>query len=153
MIANSTTSGFKILVDADACPVKDIIIKVAQEYNIAVVFIASVAHKTNNLDDYAEYIWVDSSPQAVDMVIINRISPGDLVVTADYGLAGLVLAKSGRAISPRGRIYNSDNIETLLTQRHIEAKIRQGGGRTKGPKAMTIQDKNRFEFSLRKILA
>lgn len=152
MTANCTKAGFKILVDADACPVKDIISEVAVEFDIAVVLVASIAHKTEQTFPNTEQIWVDSSPQAVDMAIVNRLSPGDLIVTGDYGLASLVLAKGGRAISPRGHLYHHKNIDTLLMQRHVDAKIRRSGGKTRGPKAFSGEDKKSFTIRLRGIL-
>lgn len=153
MISNSRRTGFKILVDADACPVKNIIGKVAEEFGVTVVMIASIAHSTNVTYPNIEYVWVDKEPQAVDMSIVNQLQPGDLVVTGDFGLASMVLAKGGKAISSRGRIYHEKNIEILLTQRHIDAKIRRGGGKTKGPKALSNEDKQKFETELRCLLS
>lgn len=152
MIANNIKSGFRILVDGDACPVKDIISQLTAEYALKTIIFASIAHKTENTYDNIEYIWVDNLPQEVDMAIINNMRSGDLIVTGDFGLASLVLAKEGQAISPRGMVYHAGNIEKLLLQRHVDAKIRRSGGRTKGPKPLSDNDVMGFTKKLREIL-
>ncbi len=142
----------KIIVDADSCPVKEIIFKVATDFNLDVALVASVAHEMPVLPG-VECIRVDSSPQAVDMAVINHLQAGDIAVTGDYGLASLLLGKGGQVISPRGYIYSNANIDRLLLQRHVDAKIRRAGGRTKGPPAFTGEDRIRFEGNLRKLVS
>jgi len=142
----------KILVDADACPVKDIIIDLATSHGIEVIFIASFAHYGQALRGL-HWVYVDSAPQAVDMAISNRVQAGDIVITQDYGLASIVLGKQGRAISPRGKIFTQDNMDLLLEQRHLEARLRKGGGRTKGPSPMSRADRKRFADNLQKLIA
>jgi len=141
----------RVIIDADACPVKEIILKVAQEYNVPVVMVASIAHQLDYAD-VAEIISVDNAPQATDMAIVNLICPGDLVVTQDYGLASLVLAKGGAAISPRGMIFTGKNIDNLLYQRYLGSKIRRQGGRQRGPRAHSKDDNVWFEHNLRRLL-
>ncbi len=153
MISNSTKTHFKILVDADSCPVKEIIYRVAEETSVSVVVVASVSHCLDAASESISFISVDNIPQAADIAIINRISGNDIVVTGDYGLASMVLAKSGVPISPRGYVFKSENIDNLLLKRHIEAKIRRGGGKTSGPKAFSAEDRQKFEQVLRHIIA
>lgn len=141
----------RILVDADACPVKDIILKVAGESGIAVTMVASIAHQLD-YGDMATVIRVDSAPQAVDMVIINMSGPQDIIVTQDYGLASLVLAKGAKALSPRGLVFTEKNIDDLLNQRYISGEIRRLGGRQRGPRAHTKEDNFCFEGNLRQII-
>ena len=69
----------------------------------------------------------------------------------DYGLAAIVLSKGGHAINQNGLVYNNENIDQLLFTRHISKKVRQGGGRTKGPKKRSKDDNIRFEESLIKL--
>ncbi len=133
----------KILVDADACPVKDEIIQTAQKYNIPITFISCFAHTISVPEQY-EVVTVDNEKDEADYAIVNRTLAGDVIVTQDYGLAAMVLAKKGYAISPRGHIYKDTNINGLLTQRHIGQKIRRAGGKTKGPKALKKEDKEKF---------
>ncbi|MHB8170916.1 MAG: YaiI/YqxD family protein [Thermincolia bacterium] len=141
----------RILVDADSCPVKDIIIDLAASYGIEVIFIASMSHYSHQVQS-VQWVYVDSHSQAVDLAISNRVQPGDIVVTQDYGLAAIVLGKRGKAISTRGKIFTQANMDLLLEQRNIEARIRKGGGRTKGPKALTKEDRQRFADNLIKLI-
>ncbi len=99
----------KILVDADACPVTAIIEQLAQEFQVPVVLITDVNHLLES--DYADIITVGQGSDAVDYALINRTSPGDIVVTQDYGVAALALAKGAAAINQNGRIY-SDKTST-----------------------------------------
>ncbi|MEL7568909.1 MAG: DUF188 domain-containing protein, partial [Dehalobacterium sp.] len=82
----------------------------------------------------------------------NRIEGGDIVVTQDFGLGALALGKGGKALSPRGLIFTGENINGLLMQRHISAKVRRSGGRTKGPSSFSREDRNNFLKSLLKLL-
>ena len=72
---------------------------------------------------------LDSTPQAADIEIFNRLRQGDIVITKDYGLASLVLGKNGKAMSPSGFMYTKQNIEILLQQRYINGILRNSGGR------------------------
>ena len=69
----------------------------------------------------------------------------DIVVTQDYGLAAMALGKGARIVNQNGLIYTNDNIDKLLMERHIGAKVRRSGGRTKGPAKRTKEDNERFE--------
>lgn len=147
LTANSIKANLQILVDADSCPVKAEILRVAQEYNLKVVMVASIAHYS--VDQDTNWVYVDSSFQAVDMAIANRLNSGDIVVTQDYGLAALVLAKEGQAISPRGMIYRPDEMLNLLEQRNALARQRRGGFKTKGPSKLTAEDQQNFVRNFR----
>ena len=76
----------------------------------------------------------------------------DIVVTQDYGLAAMILARGASAIDQNGMVYTGENIDSLLERRYIGQKIRRGGGRTKGPKKRTREDDERFESGIGKIL-
>lgn len=141
----------KILVDADACPVKDIIISVGKDRNLAIEMIASFNHQINGGPGVTVII-TDNGPDAADYVIANRVNADDIVVTQDFGLAALVLGKRGKALSPRGMIYTGENIDALLMQRHLSAKIRRSGGKTKGPAPFSQEDKENFLNSFLKLL-
>lgn len=144
------TINMRILVDADACPVKKEIAEVAGEYAIPVTLVFSVSHHQQSTG--AEIVQVDNTPEAADMAIINRLRRTDIVITQDYGLASLVLAKGARCICPRGMIYDDDNIDQLLLTRHISAKARQAGNRTKGPKAFSSSDRRQFTINLQQLI-
>ena len=141
----------KIFVDADACPVKEIIVRLAKKHAVKVVFVVS----TSGYFDRgwkAEKVLVDSLPQAVDIAILNRVEAGDIVVTQDYGLASLVLGKQGKAISPRGRVFHEQNIDRLLQQRQIRFEARKAGIRSKGPRKRSSEDDFRFADVLDRLL-
>ena len=131
----------KILVDADACPVKKIIVRVASERNIPVTMVIDTSHELN--DGYSTVITVDKGPDSVDFKLIGMLAPGDIVVTQDYGLAAMALAKGAKAINQDGFVYTNENIDQMLTVRHVNAQIRRAGGRTKGPSKRTkVADEN-----------
>ncbi|MCC7202609.1 MAG: YaiI/YqxD family protein [Nitrospirae bacterium] len=133
----------QIYVDADACPVRDIIHEEALRRGVRVTMVVSMAHNINEREGMS-VLRVDSSFQAVDIAIINRASSGDIVVTSDYGLASLVLGNGVHAISPSGRVYTERTIDSLLEKRHQSARQRRGGGRVKGPRARHRDDDDRF---------
>lgn len=140
-----------IIIDADACPAKDAIIKLAGECGVRVLLVASFAHRMPEMDGVIVR-YTDCSPQAVDMVIMNEATPGDIVITQDYGLAAVVLAKKVKAVSPRGMLYTTENIDGLLEMRNAHARIRRGGGKIKGPAAFEKEDLVRLLKVLRFLL-
>ncbi|MGI6647826.1 MAG: YaiI/YqxD family protein [Bacillota bacterium] len=141
----------KILVDADSCPVKELISRIASEYQVPVWLVASLNHQMPH-GPGIRVVQVDAEAQAVDLEIIRQLKPGDVVVTQDFGLATVALAQGGRCLSPRGMVYSQQNIDSLLMQRHLAQRYRRGGGRLKGPSAIQLPDKKRFELELRRLL-
>lgn len=139
----------KILVDADACPVKNIIEKVAKEFQIQVIMIIDTSHILDS--DYSEIVQVSKAPDAVDIALINRTSRGDIVVTQDYGVATMVLGKKAYAINQNGRIYTNDNIDLLMFERHIAKKQRRCGVRTSSIRKRSREDDEHFEYTFRKL--
>lgn len=134
----------RIFVDADACPVKDSIVEVAHSYNVPVYMVCSLSH-FSQFGEGVESIIVDNVSQAADMAIANKTKQGDVVITQDYGLAAMVLGKGCLALHHNGFRYTNENIDDLLFKRHLHSKIRRGGGKHKGPKAFSQEDKNRFK--------
>lgn len=141
----------KILVDADACPVKGIIIRVARERSIPVTMFIDTSHILQ--DGYSEVVTVDKSRDSVDIALVNRVSKGDVVVTQDYGVAAMALPKGAKAISQNGLVYTNDNIDRLLFERHLGQKVRRSGGKTSGPRKRTKEDDERFEAAFRGLIA
>jgi uncharacterized protein YaiI (UPF0178 family) len=133
----------RILVDADACPVKEIILRMAKHRNIPVTMVIDTSHELD--DGYSTVITVDKGSDSADYVIAGMAACRDIVVTQDYGLAAMTLAKGASAIDQNGMLYTNENIESLLERRYIGQKIRRGGGRTKGPKKRTQEDDRKFE--------
>jgi uncharacterized protein YaiI (UPF0178 family) len=91
---------------------------------------------------------VGDAPQEVDVKVLNLTSRGDLVVTQDFGLAALALARGAAAISPRGKVFRAETIEFLLEEREIKSKIRKMGGRVKGPSKRTNKDNMIFRKNI-----
>jgi len=140
----------KTIVDADACPVKDIIEQIAREYQIETILVANLNHMIAS--DYARIINVDGAPQAADIAIINLASPGDILVTQDYGLAGILLAKGCCVLDHMGKEYTQENIDFLLMRRYLNQKARQAGQRISGPAKRRKIDNQRFGENFRKVI-
>ena len=140
----------KILVDADACPVTGIVEKVAQEFGVDVVLVTDTNHRLKS--DYAKIITVGQGKDAVDYALINRTKSGDIVVTQDYGVGAMALAKNAMAIDQNGRIYSDKNIDRLLFERHLAQKQRRAGGRLAHVPPRRKEDDEAFERQFRKLL-
>ena len=140
----------RILVDADACPVKEIILRLAKQRNIPVTMVIDTSHELN--DGYSTVITVDKGSDSADYYIAGMATCHDIVVTQDYGLAAMILARGASALDQNGMVYTSENIDSLLERRYIGQKIRRGGGRTKGPKKRTREDDEYFEDVFGKML-
>ena len=135
----------KIYVDADACPVKDIVISESTSAGIPVVLVTSFSHFSSAENPPGvETIYVDSGADAADYRIMKLATKGDLIVTQDYGLASLGLAKGCTVLHHKGFIYTNENIDQLLQTRYLSAMARKSGKRTKGPKAFTTEDREKF---------
>ncbi len=140
----------RILVDADACPVKSIIVKWAKQYDIPVTMLIDTSHELN--DGYSTVIVVDKARDSVDIALANLIAKGDIVVTQDYGVAAMALGKRARAINQNGLIYSDNNIDRLLFERHLGQKVRRAGGRTSNMGKRTRADDESFETAFSKLL-
>ncbi len=119
----------RILVDADACPIKNIILEESKKYNISVYMYFDNSHIYN--DEYSKVIIVDKSKDSVDLKIINDLHKDDIVVTQDYGLASIVISKNAKAISNNGLIFTKANIDRLLFERFLGIKNRKAKIKTK----------------------
>ncbi|NLV20468.1 MAG: YaiI/YqxD family protein [Syntrophomonadaceae bacterium] len=140
----------KIIVDADACPVKQIIENIAAKYDLNVIMVSNYHHQIDS--NYATVIIADGAAQAADMIIANQTRPGDIVVTQDYGLAAIILGRNAYAIHPRGNIYSRENIDGLLMQRYLNQKARQANKRISGPRKKTSRDDEMFAQQFEKLI-
>ncbi|MBQ4050179.1 MAG: YaiI/YqxD family protein [Oscillospiraceae bacterium] len=140
----------KILVDADACPVKEIIVREAKARALRVIMICDTAHEIR--DGYSETVTVDKGADSADLKLISLGEAGDLVITQDYGVAAMALGKGMKALNQNGLIYTADNIDRLLFERFLGKKVRRSGGRTKNMKKRSAEDDAAFERSLRQLL-
>lgn len=140
----------QILIDADGCPVVYITVKIAKLYNINCIILCDTSHNFER--DGVTTITVSKGADSVDFALVNMVQKGDIVVTQDYGLAAMCLAKCAVPISQDGMIYNNDNIDALLLARHTAKKIRMSGGRLKGNAKRTKVQNEVFENKLRELL-
>lgn len=140
----------RILIDADGCPVVDPCIRLCRENNVPCILFCDTAHEFRR-EDAAIHVF-DKGADSVDYAIANRTLPGDVVVTQDYGLAAMCLAKGARVIHQNGWEYTPYNIDALLLERHESRKFRASGGRTKGPRKRTDAQNRAFAQLLQTIL-
>src|SRR5258707_11069674 len=125
----------RIFIDADACPVKDEVYKVAARYGLVTTVVSNsfIAIPPSKL---IERMIVDAGPDVADDWIAERTEPGDIVVTNDIPLADRVLKAGGAAIAPNGRLFTPDSIGSALASRSIAEHIRSMGEMTGGPPAL-----------------
>ena len=140
----------RILIDADGCPVVDATIRIAQENQLECIILCDTSHYFQRAG--AETITVSKGPDSVDFVLVNMLQAGDIVITQDYGLAAMCLAKQAFSIHQNGMVYDKENIDGLLMARHTARKIRNAGGRLKGNKKREESENQIFEEELRKLI-
>ena len=142
----------KVLIDADACPVTRIAERIARAHGVPCVLLCDTNHILQS--DYSEVRTVGAGADAVDLALINLCTPGDAVVTQDYGVAALALGKRAYAIHQSGRQYTDDNIDGLLLQRHLTKKARMASHKAhlKGPAKRTAEDDRQFAVSFERLL-
>lgn len=140
----------KILVDADACPVKEIIVRLARRRGIPVVMLIDTSHEIS--DGYSTVITVDKGRDSADIRLVNLIEPGDVVVTQDYGVAAMSLSRGARALNQNGLIYSDGNLDRLLFERALGQKIRRAGGKAGKNKKRTPKDDELFERSMETVV-
>ena len=138
----------RILIDGDGCPrpIKEKTMELGEYYNIEILFYTTIAHVSHV--NQANCIILDNEMQSVDIRIANDTKKYDLVVTQDYGLASMVLAKGGNPVGVRGEIFTSDNIDSYLLVRHENQKLRKSGLLRGGPSKFNNTDLMAFQRSL-----
>lgn len=140
----------KILVDADACPVKEIIVRIAKLNKIPVIMFIDTSHELH--DGYSTIVTVEKARDSVDIALANKMQSGDIVVTQDYGVAAMALGKRTLVINQNGLCYTNENIDRLLFERHLGQKIRRSGGRTGNAKKRTKEDDSAFEEAFMELI-
>lgn len=140
----------KLLIDADACPVVDIAIALCLQFGVECILVCDTAHSIARSG--AVTLVIDKGADSADFALVNRVLSGDIVITQDYGLASMCLARSARVLHQDGWEYTNDNIDALLLQRHEARKHRAVGGRTKGPGRRTAQQDAAFHHALTQLL-
>lgn len=140
----------RILIDADGCPVVDIAVRVARIYKIECLILCDTSHVFEK--EGAKTLTFSKGADSVDFALVNLVKPGDIVITQDYGLAAMCLARCAIPINQDGMEYTEGNIDALLLARHTAKKIRNAGGRLKGPAKRTENQNRTFEDKLIKLL-
>ena len=149
----------QIFVDADACPVVDIVEKVAKEHSVPVTLLCDTNHVLSS--DYSEVIVVGAGADAVDYKLISICHRGDIVVSQDYGVAAMALGfepteaeRRLYAIHQSGKWYTNENIDQMLMERHLNKKARRASGKNhlKGPRKRTSEDDEHFIESFEKMI-
>jgi len=135
----------KIFVDADACPVKDEVYRVAKRYGVPVVLVANQWMRVP-LEDWIELVVVKEAGDLddADHHIAEAAEAGDIVVTDDIILASRCLEKGSRALTPRGRIFTPESIGEALATRELMADLRESGAITGGPAPFEKRDRSSF---------
>jgi len=139
-----------VLVDADACPVVQMVEKIAGRYGLPVVLLCDQDHELTS--DYSKVVRVARGRDAVDYRLVSLCRKGDIVVTQDYGLAAMVMAKGGHAIHHSGMIYSDENIDGLLIRRHIAREARRQGVHVKGPSKRKKKNDVDFQVSFERLI-
>lgn len=140
----------KVLIDADGCPVVDEVLAACRTKNIEAVILCDTSHQIAR--EGVKTITVSKGADSVDFALVNLVKPGDIVITQDYGLAAMCLAKKARVLRQDGLEYTSKNIDALLTVRYEHKKVRMAGGRVKGPSKRKQSDNDNFLKSLNNII-
>jgi hypothetical protein len=135
-----------VYIDADACPVKDEVYRVARRYAMPVKVVANAPLRVP-ADALVELV-VCPGFGAADDWIAGQAGPGDIVITADIPLAARCLDKGARVLGPKGRPFTDNDIGSALAVRELMDELRQGGAVTGGPAPMTAKDRSRFLSTL-----
>lgn len=139
----------QIWVDADACPkpIKEILFRAATRTGIAVTLIANQM-LTVPRSPHIRAVQVPKGFDVADNEIAQRVTAGDLVITADIPLAAEVIAKGGRVLTPRGETYDTGSIAAALTMRNFMDTLRSSGVETGGPASFSASDQHAFARQL-----
>lgn len=137
----------RIFIDADACPVKNEVYRVAERYGLK-VFVVANSFMNVPRSDMIERVIVKEGPDVADDWIVERAGASDIVITADIPLAGRCVRKGATVIGPTGKPFDDDSIGMALATRDLLTGLRSAGATTRGPPPLTRQDISRFLSAL-----
>lgn len=141
----------RILIDADGCPVVDITVRIAKQNNLECILLCDTSHFFEK--GGATTITVSKGADSVDFALVNMVQTGDIVITQDYGLAAMCLARKAIPVSQNGMVYDDSNMDALLLARYTAKKICNAGGRLKGPAKRTVEQDIQFQKTLISLIA
>ncbi len=134
---------FDIFVDADGCPVKEEVYRVAKRYGLKVILVANAWMRVP-AEDWLELVVVDGQLDAADDWIVEHVTEDDIVISGDIPLASRCLEKGVLVLGPRGRVFTDDTIGEALAKRELMSHLRDLGTMTGGPAPFEKRDRSRF---------
>lgn len=140
-----------IWIDADGCPVVSQTAAAAEKLHIELHVVKNISHHLSL--NYGTIHTVDHGSDMADFFIANRLKPGDLVITQDYGLAAMAIAKKAYALTQYGQLIDAQNIDYLLEKRHFHKELRKQSGKYTKFKKRTAEDDRRYVEALHEILS
>ncbi len=149
LIANEPM--LQIYVDADACPVKQEIYKVAKRYDLSVTLVSN-SHLRLPTQEKVDLVIVEKEGDAADNWIVSHCQKDDIVITADIPLAAQCLRQESRVITPSGKVYTENNIGAALATRDLLTDLRGAGAITGGPSSFAKRDRSQFLQALDRLI-
>ncbi len=141
----------KLYIDADACPVKNEVFRVARRHRLKVYLVSNSSMRIPP-EEFIELIIVHEGFDAADDWIATHITETDIAVTADIPLAARCLKKGARVLDPKGRVYSEDSIGDALANREFMGFLRDMGTITGGPRPFEPRDRSRFMQRLEELI-
>lgn len=151
MIEPSTTVPTRLLVDADACPVKDEALDIAAKFGVEMVLVSNGGMRPSRYPG-ARIVTVSAGADAADNWIAEEAHPRDVIVTADILLAARVLERGAAVIGPDGRPFTPESIGTALSMRSFNQHLRETGESKGYNRPFAAQDRSRFRGELDRVL-
>ncbi len=142
-----SSSAICLYVDADACPVKDEVYRVAARYGLK-VFVVANGYMALPREAFIERVVVENRPDAADDWIAERAGTRDVVITSDVPLAARCVERGAYVLTPTGHVFTPDNMGMALATRNLMDELRSSGETTRGPKAFAKKDRSNFLSSL-----
>ena len=139
-----------ILIDADGCPVVDLTLQIAKQFGIPVIILCDTSHQIER--EGAQTLVFDKGTDSVDFALVNRVKPSDIVITQDYGLASMCLARCARVLNQNGLEYTADNMDALMLRRYENKKLLRAGKYPKGSAKRTKEQDEAFSSTLTSIM-
>lgn len=141
----------KIYIDADACPVKDEVYRVARRYQVGVTVVANMRMRVPT-DPIFHLHLVENDLDAADDWIVSNVQPGDIVITIDIPLADRCLKQNAIVLGHKGKQFTESGVGQAVAMRNLLSELREMGEITGGPSSMTRRDRSRFLQELNNII-
>ena len=132
-----------VFIDADGCPVKEEVYRVAKRYGLKVILVSN-SRMAAPQEDWLDAVVVDGQFNAADDWIVEHVRENDIVITGDIPLASRSLEKGARVVAPSGRIFTAESIGEALATRELLSRLRDLGNITGGPAPFEKRDRSRF---------